>query len=402
MEDGDWWSWRSLPGWNQGDANGGVQELTDGQLDALVAAREAANSALSPAEPQLQQHATAQPPPPQQLPQQQQQQQQQLQQHSQQPQLGLQAPAQLPQEEQPAPPQQILAPPPSSPAAGPHSAPVGPAGLLNSPVSGPTPPPSLVQSPQSIPAAGAAGAARGGSLPRGQLFAQHPPAMGLSPLAHPCPGPSLTPSPASRPQAKRQQPRQRSPAAGPAVPRAPAGSLFLPPPAQPLGMLPGPAPLPPASALPQQASPGMLPVATLLQTPVAQPLDPAEAAATEGSDQPHPTAADSADSGPVPAATGDEPPCSHNMWDNIRAKKECVTLRCRSCQVRWKACSTRLPRCPEFSATSSCPRAPTCHLIHIFRYKLDARARRRQSDAATCGRQDTAAETPAAPPGRRL
>eukprot|EP01059_Diplonema_ambulator_P009099 TRINITY_DN1890_c1_g3_i1.p2 TRINITY_DN1890_c1_g3~~TRINITY_DN1890_c1_g3_i1.p2 ORF type:complete len:180 (+),score=30.58 TRINITY_DN1890_c1_g3_i1:79-540(+) len=71
------------------------------------------------------------------------------------------------------------------------------------------------------------------------------------------------------------------------------------------------------------------------------------------------------------------PPCSHNCWDNLRAKRETVTLRCRQCQKQWKTQALRLKRCPNFSRTSkmTCQDGESCPLIHVFRFKLSSKKR---------------------------
>eukprot|EP01064_Diplonema_japonicum_P022866 TRINITY_DN330_c14_g1_i1.p1 TRINITY_DN330_c14_g1~~TRINITY_DN330_c14_g1_i1.p1 ORF type:complete len:158 (+),score=29.42 TRINITY_DN330_c14_g1_i1:66-476(+) len=67
------------------------------------------------------------------------------------------------------------------------------------------------------------------------------------------------------------------------------------------------------------------------------------------------------------------PPCGHNTWDNIRAKKGCMTLRCRSCQEKWKVGAANLKRCRAF-ATGNCKNT-TCTKTHIHRYKVTAESK---------------------------
>eukprot|EP01060_Flectonema_neradi_P014174 TRINITY_DN2088_c0_g1_i2.p1 TRINITY_DN2088_c0_g1~~TRINITY_DN2088_c0_g1_i2.p1 ORF type:complete len:132 (+),score=17.34 TRINITY_DN2088_c0_g1_i2:625-1020(+) len=71
--------------------------------------------------------------------------------------------------------------------------------------------------------------------------------------------------------------------------------------------------------------------------------------------------------------TPDEP-CNHNMWDNLRTKKEVVSLRCRVCAVRWKAGLSYLRerKCSAF--VKSCP-VKDCPMIHIFKYKIPSKTR---------------------------
>eukprot|EP01064_Diplonema_japonicum_P015180 TRINITY_DN22944_c0_g1_i1.p2 TRINITY_DN22944_c0_g1~~TRINITY_DN22944_c0_g1_i1.p2 ORF type:complete len:138 (+),score=19.08 TRINITY_DN22944_c0_g1_i1:68-481(+) len=79
------------------------------------------------------------------------------------------------------------------------------------------------------------------------------------------------------------------------------------------------------------------------------------------------------------------PPCEHNCWDNLRAKRDTVTLRCRLCQRQWKTQTLRLQRCPNFSRTSkiTCPEGEECALIHVYRFKLSSKKRNKMlRDAA--------------------
>ena len=67
------------------------------------------------------------------------------------------------------------------------------------------------------------------------------------------------------------------------------------------------------------------------------------------------------------------PPCEHNSWDNIRAKRGCMTLRCRVCQHKWKAEAAALRRCRTF-AMGSC-RSRDCQKTHIHRFKQSVETR---------------------------
>eukprot|EP01060_Flectonema_neradi_P014175 TRINITY_DN2088_c0_g2_i1.p1 TRINITY_DN2088_c0_g2~~TRINITY_DN2088_c0_g2_i1.p1 ORF type:complete len:128 (+),score=24.36 TRINITY_DN2088_c0_g2_i1:42-386(+) len=72
-------------------------------------------------------------------------------------------------------------------------------------------------------------------------------------------------------------------------------------------------------------------------------------------------------------STPDEP-CNHNMWDNLRTKREVVSLRCRVCSAQWKASLDYLRerKCSTF--VKSCP-VVNCPKLHIFKYKLPAKTR---------------------------
>eukprot|EP01060_Flectonema_neradi_P040282 TRINITY_DN911_c1_g1_i1.p1 TRINITY_DN911_c1_g1~~TRINITY_DN911_c1_g1_i1.p1 ORF type:complete len:167 (+),score=32.32 TRINITY_DN911_c1_g1_i1:65-502(+) len=67
-------------------------------------------------------------------------------------------------------------------------------------------------------------------------------------------------------------------------------------------------------------------------------------------------------------------PCSHNLWDNLRTKREVVSLRCRVCSAQWKAPLSFLRdrKCQNF--VKSCP-DEHCTKLHIFKYKLPAKTR---------------------------
>ena len=68
-------------------------------------------------------------------------------------------------------------------------------------------------------------------------------------------------------------------------------------------------------------------------------------------------------------------PCLHNQWDNLRAKRETVALRCRICQSQWKTYTLRESKCPDFS-NNNCPRGDECTKVHVFRFKLSSKKRK--------------------------
>ena len=84
--------------------------------------------------------------------------------------------------------------------------------------------------------------------------------------------------------------------------------------------------------------------------------------------------------------------CSHNCWDNLRTKKDLVTMRCRECSMQWKATKDFVEgkKCEQFS-NNSCGNS-FCEKLHIFRFKLPAKKRSKllkkkaeQLTAATTG-----------------
>eukprot|EP01064_Diplonema_japonicum_P031433 TRINITY_DN5615_c0_g1_i1.p1 TRINITY_DN5615_c0_g1~~TRINITY_DN5615_c0_g1_i1.p1 ORF type:complete len:354 (+),score=116.56 TRINITY_DN5615_c0_g1_i1:56-1117(+) len=61
-------------------------------------------------------------------------------------------------------------------------------------------------------------------------------------------------------------------------------------------------------------------------------------------------------------------PCSHNNWDNVRARKGAVTLRCRTCQSQWRVMLQSARRCPHFD-TGRCNKNEKCPKLHVYRSK---------------------------------
>ena len=60
--------------------------------------------------------------------------------------------------------------------------------------------------------------------------------------------------------------------------------------------------------------------------------------------------------------------CEHNNWDNVRARKGSVTLRCRTCQSQWRVPLQLVRRCPNFDTSRGC-RKTTCNKLHVHRSK---------------------------------
>ncbi|KAJ9464490.1 hypothetical protein DIPPA_24771 [Diplonema papillatum] len=85
-----------------------------------------------------------------------------------------------------------------------------------------------------------------------------------------------------------------------------------------------------------------------------------------------------------------ECPCDHNEWDNVRAKKDCITLRCRVCSAKWKTRSAALSRCKAFQ-NNTC--SEDCDGVHIFRHKSNKKAEKKQQ--RTSKRDSPAGEPPA-------
>eukprot|EP01062_Namystynia_karyoxenos_P064970 TRINITY_DN5816_c0_g1_i1.p1 TRINITY_DN5816_c0_g1~~TRINITY_DN5816_c0_g1_i1.p1 ORF type:complete len:310 (+),score=89.03 TRINITY_DN5816_c0_g1_i1:89-931(+) len=71
-------------------------------------------------------------------------------------------------------------------------------------------------------------------------------------------------------------------------------------------------------------------------------------------------------------------PCSHNSWDNVRVKKEKVTLRCRVCQLQWKLGYDELgfkQRCAEFGTHGRCRQGDACSFVHVHKWKQSLQKR---------------------------
>eukprot|EP01061_Rhynchopus_euleeides_P041224 TRINITY_DN7146_c0_g1_i1.p3 TRINITY_DN7146_c0_g1~~TRINITY_DN7146_c0_g1_i1.p3 ORF type:complete len:195 (+),score=86.45 TRINITY_DN7146_c0_g1_i1:328-912(+) len=68
-------------------------------------------------------------------------------------------------------------------------------------------------------------------------------------------------------------------------------------------------------------------------------------------------------------------PCCHNQWDNLRAKRDTVALRCRVCQSQWKTHTLRQNKCPDFT-NNNCPRGDACSMVHVFRFKVTSKKRK--------------------------
>ncbi|KAJ9468815.1 hypothetical protein DIPPA_20476 [Diplonema papillatum] len=67
----------------------------------------------------------------------------------------------------------------------------------------------------------------------------------------------------------------------------------------------------------------------------------------------------------VPARS--ERPCGHNAWDNVRAAKGKITLRCRKCQLQWRApaeLARHEARCEAF-ADGKCDLGDHCEKMHL-------------------------------------
>ena len=67
--------------------------------------------------------------------------------------------------------------------------------------------------------------------------------------------------------------------------------------------------------------------------------------------------------------------CEHNCWDNLRTKKDLVTMRCRDCSMQWKAMKdfVESKKCEDFA--KNCCENENCDKLHIFRFKLPAKKR---------------------------
>lgn len=324
MENGWEWEFRTLPGWNDGEPNAGVLELTDADVEIMWAARDKG------------------------------------------PIPGHRSPPLLPDPSRPRhTPHQPVAPITSSPSSEPVAVPTP---TVPTPPSGTSTSLSASLCPQSF--------------------------VGLD-------------SPAPAPRGGAPQPTQATPGSGPLPPPAglpppiprSGGLTRLPPPAQPIQTPPeGMTPLSPG--LMHQGSPALRPVlGTPSMTPLSAPcMTPQSGPVSDADTLSLPAPSETTVRTDNAAVTGPTPPCSHNVWDNVRAKKDCVTLCCRECRARWKPCSRTLRRCPEFQTAAGCPRGADCPLTHVFKFKQPTKARRRLESAAGSEMSPATHPLPTSPP----
>eukprot|EP00659_Diplonema_papillatum_P018035 gene18035-27778_t len=72
------------------------------------------------------------------------------------------------------------------------------------------------------------------------------------------------------------------------------------------------------------------------------------------------------------------PTCGHNSWDNVRVIKGQVTLRCRLCQIQWRAhvgAVWRKRKCQVFNTPEGCPAGVECPKLHLHPKKQSLRER---------------------------
>eukprot|EP01060_Flectonema_neradi_P034504 TRINITY_DN6066_c2_g1_i1.p1 TRINITY_DN6066_c2_g1~~TRINITY_DN6066_c2_g1_i1.p1 ORF type:complete len:249 (+),score=62.14 TRINITY_DN6066_c2_g1_i1:63-809(+) len=68
--------------------------------------------------------------------------------------------------------------------------------------------------------------------------------------------------------------------------------------------------------------------------------------------------------------------CGHNNWDNIRAEKQCIALRCRVCQKQHRVALKVGWKCKDFNTKDGCT-DPTCtkYHVHFRKQNLEERVR---------------------------
>eukprot|EP01064_Diplonema_japonicum_P030664 TRINITY_DN5275_c2_g1_i1.p1 TRINITY_DN5275_c2_g1~~TRINITY_DN5275_c2_g1_i1.p1 ORF type:complete len:150 (+),score=17.14 TRINITY_DN5275_c2_g1_i1:23-451(+) len=69
-------------------------------------------------------------------------------------------------------------------------------------------------------------------------------------------------------------------------------------------------------------------------------------------------------------------PCLHNSWDNVRAKKTSVTLRCRECSAKWKTSNSLIVRCKSFTL-GHC-NFSHCSRVHVHKFKHSVEKRKNE------------------------
>ena len=95
----------------------------------------------------------------------------------------------------------------------------------------------------------------------------------------------------------------------------------------------------------------------------------------------------------------DTPPCPHNAWNSVRAKKGTVTLRCGVCVALWRCRLAHVDRCRDFP---ECALGEACTKVHMHVVKVADRVQGGGGGAA-CGAageepQIRASTAPAAAP----
>lgn len=69
---------------------------------------------------------------------------------------------------------------------------------------------------------------------------------------------------------------------------------------------------------------------------------------------------------PVPPCLPQEPPCSHNSWEDLRTRRGRRILRCSQCKAKWRCYVTSqvYKVCTDYEQ-GDCSRGESCQRIHI-------------------------------------
>ena len=68
--------------------------------------------------------------------------------------------------------------------------------------------------------------------------------------------------------------------------------------------------------------------------------------------------------------------CGHNNWDNIRAEKQCIALRCRVCQKQHRVALKVGWKCKDFNTKDGCTDdSCTKYHVHFRKQNLEERVR---------------------------
>eukprot|EP01063_Lacrimia_lanifica_P003573 TRINITY_DN11914_c0_g1_i1.p2 TRINITY_DN11914_c0_g1~~TRINITY_DN11914_c0_g1_i1.p2 ORF type:complete len:122 (+),score=13.48 TRINITY_DN11914_c0_g1_i1:76-441(+) len=74
-------------------------------------------------------------------------------------------------------------------------------------------------------------------------------------------------------------------------------------------------------------------------------------------------------------------PCRHNAWDNVRAKKGWMHVRCRVCDAQARLCIATMNWCESFMKYGGCD-VPDCPWLHVHMKKLSAAERQEKKKEA--------------------
>eukprot|EP01059_Diplonema_ambulator_P025710 TRINITY_DN427_c0_g1_i1.p1 TRINITY_DN427_c0_g1~~TRINITY_DN427_c0_g1_i1.p1 ORF type:complete len:276 (+),score=50.29 TRINITY_DN427_c0_g1_i1:101-829(+) len=93
-------------------------------------------------------------------------------------------------------------------------------------------------------------------------------------------------------------------------------------------------------------------------------------------------------------------PCKHNNWDNVRVVRGLMTLRCRVCQLQWRAPVGMVWEalyCVYYRTQGGCKKGRQCCRLHINGRKLSEAARERRKTTGARRAEPTCCAEPVPP-----